>query len=245
MNNELKNIADIPAYIFGSESTIGNSMQSAEASLWQIGIWFVAGIFLFIALYLMWLNHWSSKGHNHRRLFNLQLYFRKDLGEKLSELSPSFSRYTLSGTLFYFAVSWIAIVTLFALMPTLKIEIAAIILVAIVLIYTYQIIVVNLIGKIINHRDFAKLMLQIKGMANTMAGIMVVPTILCYALTNGKAHDMFVYIVGAQLLIITILYISNTFIFFISKKFSVLHTILYLCAVELFPITLFWGFFNR
>ncbi|MFI3264622.1 MAG: DUF4271 domain-containing protein [Rikenellaceae bacterium] len=245
MDKNLKNITDIPAYIFGSESTIGNTIQLGEASLWHLGIWSVAGIFLFIALYLMWLNHWSSKGHNHSRLFGLQLYFRKDLGEKLSELSPSFSRYTLSGTLFYFAVFWVAIVTFFALMPTLRVEIAAIILAAIALIYIYQILLVNLIGKIINHRDFAKLMLHIKGMANTMIGIMVVPTILCYALTNGKAHDIFMYIVAVQFFTITMLYTLNTFIFFISKKFSVLHTILYLCAVEIFPITLFWGFFNR
>ncbi|MFR9534350.1 MAG: DUF4271 domain-containing protein [Rikenellaceae bacterium] len=250
MASDLQHIADIPAYIFGPSSKLAEGIGEAvtplsAAETAQAGVWFILAILALIAHYLMWLNHWSSKGRNHSRLFKLLFYYREDLPTKLTELSPSFKNYTSSGTVISFSVFWLAIATYFSLFAQLELIIAAMLLSAIFLTYGYQVMLVRLIGKIINDRGFAKPMLQIKGITYTVVGITILPTILCYTLTQGRAHEVFTYIVGAQLLAIALLYISKTFLFFISKKFSLLHTILYLCAVEIFPISLFWALFNR
>ncbi|MBQ5352799.1 MAG: DUF4271 domain-containing protein, partial [Alistipes sp.] len=35
-----------------------------------------------------------------------------------------------------------------------------------------------------------------------------------------------------------ILFVKETFLFFVSQKISILHWILYLCALEIFPLSL-------
>ncbi len=250
MASDMQHIADIPAYIFGSSSQVAERVSHDLAPLSlgdtpQMSMWLIVAIMALLAHYLMWINHWSSKGRNHNRLFGLLFYFREDLPDKLSELSPSFKSYTSSGTVISFSVFWIAIVAYFSLLSQLKILLAAILLSAIFLTYGYQVMLIKLIGKIINDRGFALPMLQIKGISYTVVGITLLPTILCYALAQGHTREVFMYIVASQLFIISLLYVAKTFLFFISKKFSLLHTILYLCAVEIFPMTLFWALFNR
>ncbi len=250
MASDLQHIADIPAYIFGSSSRVVEGMACDLSPLnimegHQMSLWLIVAIMLLLAHYLMWINHWSSKGRNHHRLFKLLFYFREDLPSKLSELSPSFKSYTSSGTVISFSVFWIAIVAYFSLISQLKILLAAMLLSAIFLTYGYQVMLIKLIGKIINDRGFALPMLQIKEITYTVVGIILLPTILCYALSSGHTREVFMYIAAIQLIAVLVLYISKTFLFFISKKFSLLHTILYLCAVEIFPMTLFWALFNR
>ncbi|MBP3497475.1 MAG: DUF4271 domain-containing protein, partial [Alistipes sp.] len=38
--------------------------------------------------------------------------------------------------------------------------------------------------------------------------------------------------------IATIIFIKESFLFFVSQKISILHWILYLCALEIFPLSL-------
>lgn len=72
-------------------------------------------------------------------------------------------------------------------------------------------------------------------------GIIVTsPALLLFALCPRGSGDVWFCVIAIELAITAILYLRETLHLFISKKISILHWILYLCAVEIFPISLVW-----
>ena len=72
-------------------------------------------------------------------------------------------------------------------------------------------------------------------------GIIVTsPALLLFALCPRGSGDVWFCVIAIELAITVILYLRETLHLFISKKISILHWILYLCAVEIFPISLVW-----
>lgn len=73
--------------------------------------------------------------------------------------------------------------------------------------------------------------------------IYLMPIILLCAF--GAYDSLRFYFALLMVTIFTLVYIIRTFLLFRTKKISILLWILYLCAVEIFPITLAWAFFTR
>lgn len=77
-------------------------------------------------------------------------------------------------------------------------------------------------------------------------GIIVTsPALLLFALCPRGSGDVWFCVIAIELAITVILYLRETLYLFISKKISILHWILYLCAVEIFPISLIWLLVTR
>ncbi|MFI3317002.1 MAG: DUF4271 domain-containing protein [Rikenellaceae bacterium] len=246
MEVELENIADIPSYIFGTESvrcTQGQMIFDSAAS--PLESWFIVMALVIAAIYLAWLNHWSARGENHKSLFGIFGYMQSDYVTQLGELAPSFTTYIYSGSVVGVAAIWLAIVGYFGLSSSADLALYGIIFALLVAINIYQVVLSYLVGVVASSKEFFKLLRHFRGICYSMVGIVGIPTILCYVLTSGKVQNIFMYIAAFELLIIILLFLHKTFMLFISKKVSLLHTILYLCAVEIFPITLIWGFFSR
>ncbi len=253
MKDSLTHIADIPAHIFGSESTLAQSAPEAllhpEAVLLPedhptIGLWFMISVVALGALYMLWLNYWSSRSDNHRALFRFLGFHRGDLADKCSEFGRSFSLYLWSGAGLGLTSIWMAI-TVICGFSTGDYRRSVLTAASLLAVYLYQIIVILTMRLLLSNSSFTKLLLHLKGISFSITALVLIPTILCYSLSQGVVQSVFSYIVIIQFIMAMLLFLFETFILFLSKKVSLLHTILYLCAVEIFPVTLIWGFFCR
>ncbi|MFR9503565.1 MAG: DUF4271 domain-containing protein [Rikenellaceae bacterium] len=247
MSVELQNIGDIPAYIFGAHSSLcDGGCDAASAAARSNSVWFAIAAFVLLVVYLVWLNHWSVRGGNHKSLFSFLGYHRGDYSKKMDAIHPSFNIYITTGFILSFVAMWLAVLSLMQLSKSSDYRLVVTILVAILGLYLYKIVLITLFGLVVGgYKSGGMVLRYINGICYTLTTIFVTPTILAYALSLGNIHNVILYIVGIQLFLIAVIYIYETFLFFISQKVSVLHTILYLCTVEIFPISLIWAFFYR
>ncbi|MFR9523631.1 MAG: DUF4271 domain-containing protein [Rikenellaceae bacterium] len=242
---QTEHISNIPAYIFGEESSLVEQMHSVVAAENGVQVWFLGVVVAAAALYLFWLNYWSMKGKMHSTFLGLFGDMRSDFFEKLEELPPSFGLYVAWGSMMGVVAISIAVTAVVKISVDQTLQHYSLVMVAIVAIYVFKLLVLAIAGWLTAQPNFFTLLQKISNGCLTVVGMTTLPTILCYSLCRGMLQDAFMYIAGFQLLVALCMFFHKTFMLFLSKKVSVLHTILYLCAVEIFPITLIWGFFYR
>ena len=68
--------------------------------------------------------------------------------------------------------------------------------------------------------------------------IIALPPMLLWLLTPPDGGRLWVWLLVLESAVSLILYLHETYTLFISKKISILHWILYLCTVEIFPLSL-------
>lgn len=103
-----------------------------------------------------------------------------------------------------------------------------------------QAAVLRLTGVITLTRLFIAQLQTLRQTYFSLAVIGISPVLLLFALCpRGQGGGWFLLIV-IELTITVFLYLRETLNLFISKKVSILHWFLYLCGVELFPISLLW-----
>ncbi len=257
MIEPLSHIVDIPRYVFGPLSHLATdegAERSADVVLrsqGSVSVWYIVALLVVLALYLEWLNQWSIRGTNHLRTFKFLGPHRGGYSAKRSEITPSYSEYSRLASLIGYAVIWLASLRAMGLIGfdssaqtnynNLTLVVAAIAPV----IYIYQIIVIYIISIITRNREFREHILQLKAIIFTIFVMVATPAILCFAAGGNLWRELIVYIAGAVGVVTLLLYIYEYFLLFLSKKVSIFHTFLYLCTVEIFPITLIWGYFNR
>lgn len=86
--------------------------------------------------------------------------------------------------------------------------------------------------------SFTQMLNYIKTLHNALAVLTIVPSILLLALYNGELQTVLLYIVAAEIVIISALWLYKSYMLFIEQNVSILHWILYLCTIEIFPFTL-------
>ncbi|MBR5135830.1 MAG: DUF4271 domain-containing protein [Rikenellaceae bacterium] len=95
-----------------------------------------------------------------------------------------------------------------------------------------------LIGRVAMCEDVTSTLLRLRKISFSILTICCTPAILLYALSEIYRAKVFLYLIGIEAIICFLVFLYETFDLFISKKISVLHWILYLCTVELFPVSL-------
>ncbi len=85
--------------------------------------------------------------------------------------------------------------------------------------------------------------LQLKSRMLLYSVIYLMPCILLCAF--GAYDSLRFYLALFMVIIFSLTYLIRSFLLFQSKKISILLWFLYLCAVEIFPITLVWSIFTR
>ena len=73
-----------------------------------------------------------------------------------------------------------------------------------------------------------------------LAVIVSSPALLLFALCPPGRGGVWFTVIVAELTVTALLYFRETLNLFLSKKVSILHWFLYLCTVEIFPISLLW-----
>ena len=104
----------------------------------------------------------------------------------------------------------------------------------------YQKTSVWLIGAVTVSQPFTRQLALIKRIYFAFLVIITSPALLLFALCPHGTGGVWFCIVAIELTITAILYLRETLNLFLSKKVSILHWFLYLCTVEIFPISLLW-----
>ena len=108
------------------------------------------------------------------------------------------------------------------------------------LFYLYGILLLRIVGGVTLTGPFVTQLIRIKRGYAALGAVSLAPVVLLFALSPLGSDAVWISLLAAGLFITFLLYLRETFALFISKKISILHWILYLCAVEIFPVSLLW-----
>ncbi len=97
---------------------------------------------------------------------------------------------------------------------------------------------IYLIGIICERERACKDIWHIKQLHFSTVIILLTPLLILALMTEGTATKIALSCSVAVCLIAVILFIKDTFLFFRAQRFSIFHWILYLCALEFFPLSL-------
>ena len=104
----------------------------------------------------------------------------------------------------------------------------------------YQMAVVRLAGAVTISQPFISQLVLLKRTYFALGVIVTSPVLLLFALCPRGTGSVWFCIIIIELAITAGLYLRETLNLFITKKISILHWFLYLCTVEIFPISLLW-----
>ncbi|MCI7307037.1 DUF4271 domain-containing protein [Alistipes senegalensis] len=104
----------------------------------------------------------------------------------------------------------------------------------------YQMTVVRLTGAVTLSQPFISQLVLLKRTYFSLGVIVTSPALLLFALCPRGTGNVWFCIIIIELAITAGLYLRETLNLFITKKISILHWFLYLCTVEIFPISLLW-----
>lgn len=104
----------------------------------------------------------------------------------------------------------------------------------------YQWLALRLSGAVTHTQPLISQLFFLKRTFFSFAIVIASPILLLYALCPRGTGEAWFFVVVIQLAITAILYLWESLNLFISKKISILHWFLYLCAVEIFPLSLLW-----
>ncbi len=96
------------------------------------------------------------------------------------------------------------------------------------------------IGAVTLARDTLREIIGIKQGVLAWGAIVLTPTLVLAALCPADKVWLLTYIAGGELIATAWLFLQKSGRFFLSKKISILHWFLYLCIIEIFPISLLW-----
>ena len=109
-----------------------------------------------------------------------------------------------------------------------------------VVVVLVQNMVLAVIGFITRSMAEVAALVRIRLIYFVLASLMVAPVLLVSQLGEAQSYQIWQNIGIIAAIIAFVLFVRESIGFFISKKVSILHWILYLCAVEILPFTLLW-----
>ncbi len=109
-----------------------------------------------------------------------------------------------------------------------------------ILLGIYQRIVGWVVGAVTLSRPFIKALESLRAIYSIAAVATLTPLFMLYILSSDSLSSPILYPIIIVLCIYLFLYLKEGANLFISKKVSLLHWFLYLCTVEILPISLIW-----
>ena len=100
--------------------------------------------------------------------------------------------------------------------------------------------ILSAIGRITYSDRFADSIIETKRMHLTTAGLLITPCVLLITGIHPIWDFVMLHITVGITILLTISFLFRSFLLFVRQKVSLLIWILYLCAVEIFPVALIW-----
>ncbi|MEG0788951.1 MAG: DUF4271 domain-containing protein [Alistipes sp.] len=94
-------------------------------------------------------------------------------------------------------------------------------------------------------QNFITNLIFIKRTFFALSVVVVPPTLLLFALCPDQGGAVWAWITAVEVVLILLLFLQRTLLLFISEKLSIFHWFLYLCIVEIFPISILGLIFVR
>ncbi len=104
----------------------------------------------------------------------------------------------------------------------------------------YQWALLRAVGALTLTQPLIAQLRQLRTLYFAAVTVLAAPTLLLLALCPSHTGRLWFALIVIELSVTLFLYIKETLLLFLSKKVSILHWILYLCSVELFPVSLLW-----
>ena len=108
------------------------------------------------------------------------------------------------------------------------------------LVIGYQWSLLRLVGALTLTQPLITQLRQLRKLYFSGAVVVVTPALLLFTLCPQPASLLWFGLIVIELAVTLFLYVRETLTLFLSKKVSIIHWILYLCSVELFPVSLLW-----
>ena len=124
--------------------------------------------------------------------------------------------------------------------PHLSAPLAGVAAALLLLVAGVQVAALRIAGEVTLTQPFVGNLLHLKRIYAALAAVAVSPPLLLWVLCTGDSGKWLFYLILCESVILTILYLKESLALFISKKISILHWFLYLCIVEIFPVSLLW-----
>lgn len=102
----------------------------------------------------------------------------------------------------------------------------------------YQFIVAGVVGRLTYTQHLFEQLFLLKRTFFALITLIATPFLALWLLTPAGEGKIWFWVIIIELVVSLILYLQETLSLFISKKISILHWFLYLCGVEIFPISL-------
>ena len=103
-----------------------------------------------------------------------------------------------------------------------------------------QNLLLGLIGVVTHSLGEVAALLRIRLVYFVLATLLAAPLLLVAMVGQGVGYSVWLNIGFIAIAVSVILFVRESIGFFISKKVSILHWILYLCTVEILPLSLLW-----
>lgn len=116
--------------------------------------------------------------------------------------------------------------------------VGGVVAVALSLTLLFQCGTIQLAAAVCEHRKRGKELLSTKLLYMAVAFVVIIPFGLMFLLSSHTPATVGFWGMIFCGLIWLIIFVKETFLFFVSQKISILHWILYLCALEIFPTSL-------
>lgn len=113
------------------------------------------------------------------------------------------------------------------------------------IVVAYQRAILWSAGAITVTQPFILQLLQLRRTYFALIVVTAAPVLLLFILCPPHTGTVWLKVMIAESAIGAILYLKESLSLFLSKNFSILHWFLYLCIVELFPISLLWLLLTR
>ncbi len=93
------------------------------------------------------------------------------------------------------------------------------------------------VGKLTDSRQLTERLWFVKRRMLAFATILATPPLFLLLLTPPATNRFWLWVIIIELFVSVVLYLRETLTLFLSKKISILHWFLYLCIVEIFPLS--------
>ena len=234
--------------VFGDSTTLADGTAAVQAvSSSPIflcdNLIFKLAVLICFAGYCLLLYHFKPYIHTLWGMFRSKLYIDKLLDEQSYVFDTFLSLICTLGLLAYgitairYADLWLG-AQLAATLPPWAINLLSPGLWGIAfLVSGYQFITLKIAGNLTRNGSFICRLLSLRKLLFALSTILLTPLLFLLALSSGTSANVLasIFLTGFALMFLFLCW--ESYLLFLEQKISILYWILYLCAVEIFPIS--------
>ncbi len=109
----------------------------------------------------------------------------------------------------------------------------------------YQWLILHIVNYVTLHEELTRRLLLSKRIFFSLGVIATSPALLMFVLCPSGEGGLWFFVIAVVFAVTLILYLREILNLFLEKKISILHWFLYLCTVEILPLSLVWFLLTR